>query len=49
MKKSEEAVNQKIGNFKGDIKDLTNKLQIIQQSMSQGIYDAVKKANIQIQ
>ena len=49
VKKREDAMQQKIENFRTDIKDLTNKLQIIQQTMSQGIYDAVKKANHQIQ
>ena len=48
VKQSEADMQGKIDLFKTDLKDLDTKLTVIQQSMSQGIYDAVKKANIQI-
>ena len=49
VKASEDKMEEKIENFRGDIGQLDKKLGIIQTSMSQGIYEAVKKANAQIQ
>ena len=45
MKASEDMMLGKIEGFRGEIGQLDKKLLIIQESMSQGIYEEVKKAN----